>query len=105
MKHTTLFPPTRRESQIYGVLENRGFTDINDADNGVWLPRNAQTGNVGAAFKHEFTFDDPAFNRAYFRRLEQILMRDPKISVSTIRLKLRGIRASLLNGQLPPRNL
>lgn len=83
-------------------LKKRGWTDINAGDNGVWLPTGSQTENLGAEFKHEFTFDNDHFDGEYFRRLEDILMKDPKITPSGIALKLRGIRMYLQEGRLPP---
>jgi Domain of unknown function (DUF4157)/A nuclease family of the HNH/ENDO VII superfamily with conserved AHH len=94
-----------RAAALRDFLRKRGWKDINDADNGVWLPR-GEAKNLGTSFKHEFTFD-PSRARGltdeYFRRLEEILMSDPKITRSGIRLKLRGIGGYLKNGQLPPK--
>jgi hypothetical protein len=95
-------PPAQR---LRDFLRDRGFEDINHPDNGVWLPTGSQTGNVGAEFKHEFTFNDPAFRNEYFTRLEEILMSDSKISRATIHLKLRSIRTYLKKGELPPPNI
>jgi hypothetical protein len=91
-----------RAAALRDFLKGRGWKDINDADNGVWLPTGSQTENLGAEFKHEFTFDAGHYNDEYFQRMEDILMKDPKISPSGIRLKLRGIRMYLKDGRLPP---
>ncbi len=94
-----------RAAALRDFMRKRGWKDINDADNGVWLPRGSQAQNLGGEFKHEFTFDQGHFDDEYFQRLEDILMRDPKISPSGLRLKLRGIRTYLMRGQLPPASL
>lgn len=91
-----------RAAALREFLEQRGFRDINDVDNGVWLPRGSRAQNIGGEFKHEFTFDNPHFNDEYFTRLEDILMKDPKIRPAGIRFKLRQIRMFLKQGKLPP---
>ena len=91
--------------ELRNFLRERGWKDINDADNGVWLQRENRGGNVDAAYKHEFTFDRNYYNREYFHRIEDILMRDPNITPAGIRFKLRQIRSFLMKGQLPPENL
>jgi hypothetical protein len=94
-----------RAAELRDFMRSRGWKDINDADNGVWLPTHNTQGNLGGEFKHEFTFDNDHFNDEYFTRLEEILMKDPKIGASGLRLKLRNIRAYLRRGQLPPASL
>jgi Domain of unknown function (DUF4157)/A nuclease family of the HNH/ENDO VII superfamily with conserved AHH len=94
-----------RASRLRDFLRGRGWKDINDRDNGVWLPTGSKTGNLGGEYKHEFTFDAEHLEGEYFDRLESILMKDPKITPSGIRLKLRMIRGFLLKGQLPPKGM
>jgi hypothetical protein len=92
-------------ARLREFLYVRGFKDINHPDNGVWLPTGSQTENLGSEFKHEFTFDNRAFNGEYFTRLEEILMRNRSISEAGIRLRLRAIRMYLKDGKLPPPNM
>lgn len=94
-----------RAAALRDFMRQRGWKDINDVDNGVWLPTGRNTPNLGGEFKHEFTFDAAHFDDEYFQRLEDILMRDPNISPSRIRFKLRMIRSFLQKGQLPPAGL
>ncbi len=101
-----IVPSGEAESEtLRTFLKDRGWKDINDADNGVWLPRGSQTENVTGSFRHEFTFDSEHLGDNYFRRLEEILMKDPKITSNGIRLKLRGIASYLRKGEFPPSNL
>jgi hypothetical protein len=86
--------------RLRAFLRKRGFKDINHPDNGVWLPRGFRTGNIEGEFIHDFTFE-----REYFERLEEILMRDPNITPSGIHLKLRSIRMFLKKGRLPSPDL
>jgi hypothetical protein len=89
--------------QLRVFLRDHGFNDINDVDNGVWLPRGSQAENVNSAYMHDFTFDRP-YTREYFERLEDILMKEG-ITSSEIHLKLRAIREYLKQGKLPPIDL
>ncbi|MGE2722346.1 eCIS core domain-containing protein [Mycolicibacterium celeriflavum] len=86
--------------QVRNFVMERGFKDINDVDNGVWLPTSREAPNIGAAYKHEFTFDNPQFRGEYFHRLEDIFMVEG-ITQKGIRLRLRLLRESLLRGELP----
>jgi hypothetical protein len=88
-------------AQVRSFIKDKGFNDINDADNGVWLPTHKQTANIGAEFKHEFTFDNAQFGGEYFHRLEDILMVEG-ISAQGIRLRLQLLRTYLKAGELPP---
>jgi hypothetical protein len=53
-------------------VQDRGFKDINDVDNGAWLPTGKKAPNITGAYKHEFTFDNESFAGEYFQRLEDI---------------------------------
>ena len=87
--------------QVRNFITERGFKDINDVDNGVWLPTRTDAPNLGAAYKHEFTFDNAQFGGEYFHRLEDIFMVEG-ITEKGIRLRLRMLRDALLRGELPP---
>ncbi|GAB3777832.1 hypothetical protein GCM10028796_57430 [Ramlibacter monticola] len=87
--------------QVRNFIRERGFKDINDPDNGVWLPTGKQTTNIRGEFKHEFTFDNASFGGEYFHRLEDIFMVEG-ITETGIRLRMRMLRESLLKGELPP---
>jgi hypothetical protein len=88
-----------RAAHLQELLESRGI-DINSPDNGVWLPRGADTPNVGGEFRHEFTFDDE-----YFETINEILTaptesgRPP--STPTLRLRLRNMRTQMMSGRMP----
>jgi len=87
--------------QVRQFILYHGFKDINDVDNGVWMPTGKRTANIGAEFKHEFTFDKKSFAGEYFHRLEDIFMIEG-ITENGIRLRLRRLKSFLENGQLPP---
>jgi hypothetical protein len=93
-----------KAARVRALFKKRGVP-INDSDNGAWLPRGNKSGNLGGEYKHEFTFDDPAFDDEYFNLLEEIFIKEPPLSASQIRLKLRSIRVFLSQGKLPPPDL
>jgi hypothetical protein len=91
-------------AELQELLRKKGIP-INDADNGVWLPRDNRSGNLGAEYKHEFTFDTEALGSEYFDLLKTILVKEPPLGAAAIRLKLRNIRSFLSSGKLPPPTL
>jgi hypothetical protein len=95
--------PSKEEAanKLRDLLRNKGI-DINHPDNGVWLSRGSQTGNISAEYKHEFTFQD---HPEYFERLEEIFLKNSKITKKQIIDKLRKIGEYLEAGKLPPSNL
>jgi hypothetical protein len=93
-----------KAAELQDLLRKKGIP-INDADNGVWLPRDNRSGNLGGEYKHEFTFDTEALGSEYFDLLKTILIKEPPLGAASIRLKLRNIRSFLSNGKLPPPTL
>jgi hypothetical protein len=86
--------------QVRDFLFDHGFKDINDPDNGVFLPTHKKFPNIEGEFKHEFTFDRADYGGEYFRRLEDIFMVED-ITEEGIRLRLQMLAQALKNGRLP----
>ena len=80
-----------RATQLRIIVLGAGITDINIAENGIWLPANDRTFNLDGSTPHNQTFRD-----SYFEYLENAL---DGASTSDIFQRLNKIKDDLARGK------